>query len=175
MGRLHLSAPGGRRLALTLGALAAAGCLVGAAQAEPPFTTAPKFSPSGGTGQAEVYGLATGCHATYDRLVLRVRFAKPGYGVRLVSQIRQDPSGKLLRLAGHARLLVVLRSARAHTTGGTSLIPAVVNPRCSNLRQVKRAGDFEGVVSLGLGLRHTAGFRVFRLTSPSRVVVDIAH
>jgi hypothetical protein len=50
-----------------------------------------------------------------------------------------------------------------------------VTPRCPNLRQVKGAGDFEGVVSFGLGLRHKAGFRVFRLTGPTRIVIDVAH
>jgi hypothetical protein len=33
----------------------------------------------------------------------------------------------------------------------------------------------EGVVSFGLGLRRTTGFRVFRLTGPARIVVDVAH
>jgi hypothetical protein len=65
--------------------------------------------------------------------------------------------------------------ARGHTTAGASLLPAVLTPSCPNLRQVKRAGDFEGVVTLGLGLQHRAGFRVFRATAPTRVVIDVAH
>jgi hypothetical protein len=44
-----------------------------------------------------------------------------------------------------------------------------------NLRQVKPSGDFEGVVSFGLGLRRRTGFRVFRLSGPARVVIDVAH
>jgi hypothetical protein len=40
---------------------------------------------------------------------------------------------------------------------------------------VKIAGDFEGVVSFGLGLRRKTGFRVFRLTAPTRIVIDVAH
>ena len=51
----------------------------------------------------------------------------------------------------------------------------MLTPRCPNLRQVKLAGDFEGVVSFGLGLRRKTGFRVFRLTAPTRIVVDVRH
>jgi hypothetical protein len=40
---------------------------------------------------------------------------------------------------------------------------------------VKLAGDFEGVVTFGLGLKRRTGFRVFRLTGPARVVVDVRH
>jgi hypothetical protein len=62
-------------LRATVAALVAAVFCTAAAWGLPPFTTAPKSSPPGAAGQAEVYRLAIGCHATYDRLVLRVRFA----------------------------------------------------------------------------------------------------
>jgi hypothetical protein len=70
---------------------------------------------------------------------------------------------------------VIVREARGHTSGGTNLLPSTLTPLCSNLRQVKKAGDFEGVVTFGLGLRRKTGFRVFRLTGPTRIVVDVAH
>ncbi len=40
---------------------------------------------------------------------------------------------------------------------------------------VRPAGDFEGVVTFGLGLRERAGFRVFNLSNPTRIVVDVGH
>jgi hypothetical protein len=40
---------------------------------------------------------------------------------------------------------------------------------------VKVVEDFEGVVRFGLGLRRRTGFRVFRLTNPTRIVVDVSH
>ena len=49
-----------------------------------------------------------------------------------------------------------------------------LTPLCPNLRH-RAAGDFEGVVSFGLGLRRKTGFRVFRLTAPTRIVIDVAH
>jgi hypothetical protein len=70
---------------------------------------------------------------------------------------------------------VLIQNARGHTSNGTTdLIPNVMTPLCPNLRQMKDAGDFEGVVTLGLGLRRRTGFRVFRLTNPTRVVIDVA-
>ena len=54
-------------------------------------------------------------------------------------------------------------------------MPSTLTPRCPNLLQVKKTGDFEGTVSFGLGLRRMTGFRVFRLTDPTRVVIDVAH
>ena len=44
-----------------------------------------------------------------------------------------------------------------------------------SVEQVKKVGDFEAVVSFGLGLRRKTGFRVFRLSGPRRIVVDVAH
>jgi hypothetical protein len=140
----------------------------------PPFTTAPKTS-AGSGGQAELFGAATGCHATFDRFVIRARFAKPEYDVRYVRSIVSDGSGNPVSLLGTKRIRVVIRNARAHTQSGGNLLPHTITPLCSNLRQVKLAGDFEGVVTFGLGLRRKTGFRVFRLTGPTRVVIDVAH
>jgi hypothetical protein len=157
------------RAGIGAGVALAATVFASAALGLPPFTGGPKTSPPAGTAQADTTSIAVGCHAGFDRFVIRLRLGTPGYDVRTVPQVVKDPSGLPLPLLGSARLLVVLHQARAHT------VPAVLTPLCSNLLQVKKAGDFEGVVSFGLGLKHTAGFRVFRLTGPTRVVVDVSH
>jgi hypothetical protein len=164
----------GRGVAAMLAALASLLVLAGVALGLPPFTTAPKSSPGSG-GQAQAFGVATACHSTFDRFVVRARFATPGYDVRYVRRVIADGSGNTVRLRGTKRIRVVVRNARGHTSGGMSLLPAVRTPLCPNLRQIKLAGDFEGVVTFGLGLRRKTGFRVFRLTGPRRIVVDIAH
>jgi hypothetical protein len=163
-----------RRATAAVAALVASLCLAAAAFGLPPFTTAPKSS-SGSGGQAELFAIAAGCHATFDRFVIRARFATPGYSVRYVSQVVHDGSGNPVSLLGTKRIHVVIREARGHTSGGSNLLPGTLTPLCSNLRQVKGAGDFEGVVSFGLGLRRKTGFRVFRLTGPTRIVIDVAH
>jgi hypothetical protein len=148
--------------------------LASAAFGLPPFSTAPESAPGSG-GQAVIDGLATACHPGFDRLVLHARRGVPQYEVRYVRRIRSDGSGAVVRLKGRKRLRIVMQNARAHSQSGSPLIPGAQTPLCPNLRQVKLAGDFEGVVTLGLGLRRKTGFRVFRLTNPTRVVVDVAH
>jgi hypothetical protein len=155
-------------------ALATLLCFAAVALGLPPFTTAPKSS-TGSGGQAELFAVAAGCHPTFDRFVIRARLAKPGYDVRYVTKIVADPSGLPVSLLGTKQIHVVVRPARGHTSAGTNLLPSVVTPLCPNLRQVKKAGDFEGIVSFGLGLRHKTGFRVFRLSGPTRIVIDVAH
>jgi hypothetical protein len=157
-------------------AVALAALLALAAQAFglPAFSTAPQTS-SGSGAQAQLSGIAAGCHGTFDRFVIRVSSGNPGYDVRFVPRIVADPSGKPVSLQGSAKIRVVIRPARGHTASGTNLLPSTLTPLCSNLRQAKKAGDFEGVVSFGLGLARKTGFRVFRLSGPTRIVVDVAH
>jgi hypothetical protein len=140
----------------------------------PPFTTAPKADAATGV-QAELTSVGVACHRGFDRFVVRGRLATPGYKVRYARRIVQDGSGDPVPLLGRKRIRVVLRRARAHTEAGDPTLPRTVTPLCPNLRQVKEAGDFEGVVTFGLGLRSRAGFRVFRLSAPTRVVIDVKH
>jgi hypothetical protein len=165
-----------RRSAAAATAVVLAALLALAAQAFalPPFSITPKTSPGSGA-QAQLSGIETGCHATFDRFVIHVSSGNPGYDVRYVSRIVADPSGNPVSLQGSKRIRVVIHPARGHTAAGANVLPATLTPLCPNLRQVKRAGDFEGVVSFGLGLARKTGFRVFRLSGPARIVVDVAH
>src|SRR3954469_20680808 len=171
--------PGSRTkslLGLTASLVGIALLLLGprSASALPPFTTSAKTSPASG-GQAEVFRATAGRHSTYGRFVIRARAATPGYDVRYVNRIFEDASGDPVSLLGSKRIRVLIRDARGHTQGGTNLLPRVITPRCANLLQIKDAGDFEGLVTFGLGLRRKTGFRVFRLTGPTRIVIDVAH
>jgi hypothetical protein len=163
-----------RRVAAILLALASSLVVAAVAVGLPPFTTAPKTSPGSG-GQAELFGVATGCRSNFDRFVVRSRFGTPRYDVRYRRRIVEDGSGNPVPLLGTKRIRVLIHNARGHTKGGAILLPDVRTPLCPNLRQIKLAGDFEGVVTFGLGLRRKTGFRVFRLTGPRRIVIDVAH
>jgi hypothetical protein len=145
-----------------------------AALALPAFTTAPKTAAPRGDA-AELYDVAAACHPAFDRFVIRARFATPGYDVRYVRRIVGDPSGKPISLLGTKRIRVSFNLAAGHDNRGRNLLTNTLTPRCPSLLQVKKAGDFEGTVSFGLGLRRMTGFRVFRLTNPTRVVIDLAH
>jgi hypothetical protein len=163
-----------RRAAVVLLAVGLCLGLAASAFGLPPFTTAAKTAPGSG-GQAELYRIDAACHASFDRFVIRARSGTPRYDVRYVSKIVADGSGDTVSLQGSKRLRVLVHNARAHTPSGGVLLPGAKTPLCSNLRQLKLAGDFEGVVTFGLGLRRRTGFRVFRLTGPTRLVIDVAH
>ena len=128
-------------------ALAATSAVVAAADALglPPFTTAAQSTRAVGSGQAELFSLNAACHPSFDRIVIRTRFATPAFSAGYVREVDQ-PSGRPLPLPGSARLRFVVRSARAHSTGGTALLPGSVTPGCPSIVQVRRAEDFEGVV-----------------------------
>jgi hypothetical protein len=159
---------------LPVAALAVFVAVGSGASALPAFSTAPKTSPDT-RDPALLRGAAAGCHATFDRFVVQASLNDPGYDVRYVPRIVSDPSGRPVTLLGATRIRVVLKLAGGHDNRGTNYLPATLTPRCPNLLQIKKAGDFEGVVSFGLGLRRVTGFRVFRLQSPRRVVIDVAH
>jgi hypothetical protein len=124
-----------------------------------------------------LFGIRTGRHATFDRVVLDLRGGAPGYRVGYVKTVREDGSGKVVDLRGRAQLLVRLSPAQAHRNNGTATYTGsrrilVDDPE---LREVALVGDFEGVVSVGLGVRAKHGFRVLTLHDPTRIVIDIAH
>jgi hypothetical protein len=120
-----------------------------------------------------VTGVRSGRHACYDRLVLDVGGASPGYSVRYVTKVRADGSGHVVPTAGGARLEVTVgKSAWTRPS-----LPSVAGYR--TFRQVTWAGSFEGYTSFGLGVRARLPFRVFTLhdsaSGTSRLVIDVAH
>jgi hypothetical protein len=131
------------------------------------------FTTSGG----ELLRVRTGRHRDYDRVVFDIRGSRPGWAVRYVPRLTQDGSGLPVAIRGPAVLQVALVGAAAHDEQGrpTLRTPRTLTPELPTLRQVRLAGDFEGVTTFGLGLRDRVGFRVFALSNPTRVVVDVAH
>lgn len=111
--------------------------------------------------------------AGFDRVVFDLS-GPTGYRAEYVRQVTQDGSGRPLALRGRAFLKVRLQPAAAHTRAGRPTAPGRIRPNFAALREVRSAGDFEGVVTYGLGLAARTDFRVFTLTSPQRLVVDVA-
>jgi hypothetical protein len=126
----------------------------------------------------DVTQIRSGRHACFDRVVLDGSWWA---SVRYVDTVRADGSGDVVPLRGGARLEVVA------STGGPGPTPAALTPRRTDavdvtgyrtLRQVRVASDFEGLLTVGVGVRGRLPFRVFVLGAdgPSpRVVVDVAH
>jgi hypothetical protein len=176
------STSGNRRRLLATAAVAAAatlGLTALPAQADlgAPTNTAPRTVERSPSPIPRLVDIRTGMHPAYDRVVFELKRGAPGFDVRYVKTVRQDGSGKELSLRGDANLMVRLTPADAHDGAGRPTYDGAhrILVDYPNLREVRFAGDFEATVSIALGLRHKAGFRVFTLHDPTRIVVDVAH
>jgi hypothetical protein len=128
--------------------------------------------------RSAVLRVRAGQHPCFDRLVIDMgRGAKPGYRVEYVARIIQDPSGKVIRVRGGAKLhITVLAPASGRFPANGHELAKVAGFK--TFRQVVGAGSFEGVTSIGLGVRARLPFRVLVLNGPdhqSRLVIDVAH
>ena len=133
--------------------------------------------------QAPITNVRAARHPCFDRITFDLRGAAGGFSVEYVPQVTEDGSGEPVPLRGGAFLQVVVRAPAHDSNGNPTYTPA--NPSeavnvagFSTFRQVAFAGSFEGVTTLGLGVRARLPFRVFVLRGPgtgSRVVVDVAH
>lgn len=146
---------------------------VGSASALPAFTTAAKarVAPSS-TPQATLTAVTVGRHAGFDRMVFRWRTSTPGYRVQYVPQLVGDGSGEPYPILGRRFLAI---SFFPHVNAGTPGVASTLTPRFPTLRQLKVRGTFEAVLTAGAGLSKRSGFRVFTLTNPRRIVIDVAH
>jgi hypothetical protein len=121
-----------------------------------------------------ITGIRTAAHPEcgYDRLVLDITGPLPSFEVKYVPRVTADPSGKPIILSGQRYLLITLQPAQAHDASGGSavarLAPALGYPV---LKGYAVAGDFEGVVSVALGLAGPASIRVGEL--PGHWYIDV--
>lgn len=139
----------------------------------PPFSCAAQSGPGPTSPPAGVTAVRASAQSGYDRFVIQVSGPVGQYSVQpqAGATFTRDPSGIRVTLAGSAGLLVTLQGASSagSYTGPTDLKPSGT----AVLKEAQQVGDFEGVVSWGLGLSHVACFRAFTLTGPSRLVVDV--
>jgi hypothetical protein len=148
--------------------------LIGLALAAPPFTVLAKAGPATTSRTAVLEHVRVGSHSTFDRVVFEFRGGTPAWSARYVPRVIHDGSGLPVPLPGTAFLHVVFQNTKIDRASAGAA-PITRTPRFRSLVQLKESGDFEGVVSFGAGLRRKVGFRGFRMTSPGRVVIDIAH
>lgn len=113
-------------------------------------------------------------HSGFDRVTFQFAGGRPSVRVGYVSQFVHDPSGLPAKVAGSAHLLVVFHGANAHNASGAPTAPTDLKPALPSLKEVAQLGDFEGVVSYGLGLDHRVSFHVLALSAPPRIAVDVA-
>ena len=122
----------------------------------------------------QLVDLRAGRHAGFDRVVFQIDGPMPWYSVRYVPVVRLDGSGDPLSLRGSAFLEVVLRAA-TDDDGRPVLKTTRLRPDFPALREVNAPFSYEGQTTAGVGVSQRVGFRVFELTGPNRIVLDLAH
>jgi hypothetical protein len=153
-------------LALVLG-----GGLVAAAPAPAGTAAAPVFP--------VLTGIRTGLHPDFDRIVLDLSGPAPtATTYRYTDELTADPSGQIVWLTGADFVEVVVQGAAAHDDSGnpTYFGPDKFRTRdLANVMAVAITGDFEATLGVGVGTRHRSWVRVFTLSAPTRVVIDVGH
>jgi len=132
---------------------------------------------AGAMVSSRVLAVRAGQHRCFDRLVVDLGSGPAaGFRVQYVRRIIADGSGRTLHVRGGARLLItIMAPAGRHYPASARNLADVAGFR--TFRQVRGAGSFEGITSVGLGVRTKLPFRVFSVHGPgpgSRLIVDVA-
>jgi len=143
----------------------------------PPNIILPAFAcadaKGGKTGAANVITARTGKQDGFDRFVLQFDGIVPTYTVTRQAKpvFNLGESGQTVTLSGTAGVLVRVNSATGATTftGSRDL----VHNDFPVLKEARETEDFEGYVAWGLGLSKPTCMRVFTLSDPARLVVDL--
>jgi hypothetical protein len=121
---------------------------------------------------AFVDAIRTGSHPGYDRVTVEFKNGQAdsiSISPQAGTTFHQAPSGKADTLAGKNGILVIIRGADAHTEYSGVRDIKTSNP---SLAEVRVLEDFEGQISLGLGLKQAACYRASVLANPVRLVID---
>jgi hypothetical protein len=129
--------------------------------------------------EPELTAIQVGEQAAYDQAVFQFVNGIPRYSTSYVPAVAQDANSTPVPLPGRAFLSVAFdpASEASHLPIGPPSYPGpgTISPYLPTLLQISAAGSFEGHLSFGLGLSDRAGYHIYTLTNPDRVVIDIAH
>jgi hypothetical protein len=96
----------------------------------------------------------------YERISFTFTNAFPSYRLEFAGQLVADPSGKVIPLGGQGVLDIVFTGAQAHTADGTKtsvLSQPAAGIGFPRMTDYALGGDFEGVLSYGVGITWPAG------------------
>jgi hypothetical protein len=132
-------------------------------------------APAGAQSIPTLVDVRAGSHTGSDRVVFEFRGAVPEHRVQYVDQLVEDGTGDPVSVAGAADLEVVFEGANAHEEDGSPTIsPRRFSPGLPAVKEIAQLGDFEAVVSYGIGVDRRRPIEVSTLSNPSRLVIDIA-
>ena len=132
-------------------------------------------APAGAQSAPTLTDVRAGGHTGFDRVVFEFRGAVPTHRVGYVDQLVQDGSGRPVAVAGAADLEVVFQGANAHRQDGSPTIsPRRFSTGLPAVKEVAQIGDFEAVVTYGIGVDRKRPIKVSTLSNPSRLVIDVS-
>src|SRR4051812_19125767 len=103
---------------------------------------------------------------TYDRVVFEFSAQLPLLRIEYVKNLIGDGSGLPVPIAGRAILCVQFTLAQAHSDGGQATAPNRMTPKLPLVKAIVSAGDFEGVVTYGIGLARKVETRILTMDDP---------
>jgi hypothetical protein len=150
------------------------------APAQPPF--AADLKPDTATASADarvtVRAIRIGPHTSFDRVVFELGGkGTPGWDVRYVDSAVSPGSGKPVPVRGGAVLQVSVTGAGyPYDTGVTEYAGRgpLTAAGTHAVTEVVFGATFEGTTSAFVGTAARTPFRVYRLNSPARIVVEVA-
>jgi hypothetical protein len=108
----------------------------------------------------------------YDRVVFEFNGSLPLLRIEYVKALIGDGSGLPIPIGGRSILLLQFTAARAHDDGGQATAPSRMAPKLPLVKAIVRSGDFEGVVTYGIGLGGKSYTRILTMDNPNRLVID---
>lgn len=126
----------------------------------------------------QLVGVRVGEHGGFDRVVLEFAKDVPGYSIKYVElPVTEDGSGEPVDLPGadFAVQIVMTPASGFDMDAGVATYTgpkSVTNDKTAEVTSVADSGDFESVLSWVVGLHHEVPFKVTKLDSPARLVVD---
>ena len=139
------------------------------------FTLAPMASAQ---STPTLSNIRTGLHPGFNRVVLDMSGLPAEFRLREVTSVSNCGSGNPVDMPGSSEILeVVLIGAAAHDDNGNPTYTGPRNftpPNLNNVRRIALTCDFEATLGIAVGYGNPNSWhRVFTLTNPNRVVIDI--
>ena len=148
-------------------------------QGGPAFSEPSTTSREAGEGAGlSVVDVRTGTHDGYDRVVFELGGeGTVGWRVMYDDAPATAGEGAAVDLAGDATLAVVIENVGYPFDTGVQEYAGDRNPAPGHpqVKELQLGGVFEGYYDAFVGTAERAPFRVFRLSDPQRLVVDVQH
>lgn len=138
-----------------------------------------------GTPATQLVDVRVGTHEGYDRVTFEFApaegasgpFGIPGYRIQGVDALAEDASGLPVPVDGTSFASVVFSGASGWDVDGRQTYqgPTDLRPGFASLSELKKTGDFERVLSWGMGMAGPSCWQVSVLQDPPRLVIDLPH